>query len=70
MTALALDAAELPEAVEAVDHRTEAIAAGLCPQCLHSTKDGAHSRYGSHCRWTQGRSECLCQGPIENRGPR
>jgi len=70
MTALALDVAELPEAVEPVDHRAEAIAAGFCPQCLHSTKDDAHSRYGSHIRWTQGRSGCLCQGPIENRGPR
>jgi hypothetical protein len=42
---------------------------GKCPQCGHSTEDKAHTRYGTHCRWTQGRAECLCQGPLELRRP-
>lgn len=56
MTALALDVAELPDAV---DPRS-----GLCPQCGHDSTPGRHDLYGSHCRAVIGRDECMCEGPI------
>lgn len=64
MTALALDATELPEAPER-DPR-----AGLCPVCGHplGIAGELHNRYGIACRFTLGRDECKCWHDLKKGG--